>query len=129
MLEVGPFKAIATRDKITVIRDKDKLDFAAGELSNAAKLISMAMQYCAGNALPPFLRWDQFEVKFLEDGNHILRKIGYEGGVVVTQNDGDNLINLLGDCLNSHVDSVRLTSGPRRGAKASVPDPIIIGRE
>lgn len=129
MQELGPFKSQVDRDKIIFIREESKLVVAPSETHSLAKLISLAMSYCSGKVLPPSLQWGKFEFRFSEDGNHTLARIGEEKGLFVTHNDGDDLIRLLSASLNSHIDTVRLTSGPRKGAQRGTPDPVIIGRE
>jgi len=129
MQQLGPFKSNADRDKIIVSREDSKIIIAPSDTHGVAKLLGLAMSYCGGKVLPPQLQWGSFEFRFSEDGNHVLGRIGEDSGLVVTQNDGDELIQLLSASLNSHVDAVRLTSGPRRGAARGSPDPVIIGRE
>jgi len=129
MQEVGVFKANADRDKIVVSREGSRLTFAPSDLRTVSRLLSMAMSYCKGKVLPPKLQWGNFEFTFSEEGEHTLGRVNEEGGLVVAQNDGDDLINILSAALSSHVDAVRLTSGPRRGASRGSPDPVITGRE
>jgi hypothetical protein len=129
MQQIGPFKSSADRDKITISREDSKITVAPSDTHGLAKLVSLAMSYCVGKVLPPQLQWGSFEFRFSEEGNHVLGRIDVDGGLIVTQNDGDDLIRLLSASLNSHVDAVRLTSGPRRGASRGSPDPVIVGRE
>jgi hypothetical protein len=129
MQQIGPFKADANRDKITLIRDDSRLVIAPNDAHSLAKLVNLAMSYCSGKVLPPQLKWGNFEFRFSEDGTHTLAKADAKDGLFVTQNDGDELIQLLSASLSSHVDSVRLTAGPRRGARPGVPDPVVVGRE
>ena len=129
MQQLGPFKANADRDKIIISREDSKITIAPSDAQGVAKLVSLAMSYCAGKVLPPQLQWGGFEFRFSEDGNHVLGRIGGDGDLVVTQNNGDELIQILSASLNSHIDAVRLTAGPRRGASRGSPDPIIVGRD
>jgi len=125
----GPFTTKDERGSIIVLRGEDKLSVTPSELSALAKLISMALDYTTGKALPPQVQWGQFQIKFSEEGNHRLERTGTDEGIVVTEADGDELIQLLGSSLNAYIDSVRLTGGPRRGVSTvSSPDPIVIGR-
>lgn len=129
-MTIGPFSSQSVGNDIVISRDKDTVKITASELYTVSKLIAIALNYAAGKALPPAVQWDKFQVRFAEDGNHVLERTGEEGGVVITEADGDDLIQLLGSSLNSHVDGIRLTGGPRKGVSTiRTPDPIVSGRD
>ena len=132
MQQLGPFTAKSERDNIAITRvhgKHSKISLSPSELSTVSRLIDTALSYCSNKTLPPKIQWGQFEVMFSETGEHVLTRIGEDSGLAFKEDEGDPLIALFGVSLDSYVDSLKLTGGPRKGVSTvSLPDPLIIGR-
>ncbi len=109
------FEVTADSEIITI----ESLTIAPAEAENLRSAVAFAGAMRSVPNLPPQIDYEQFVVKFFEDGTLVLNRSSGDGGVIeFSFSTVDQLVNTVTSALGVSVDRKRLRPSPR-----SVGDP------
>lgn len=127
MATVGPFNSQVNEaaSTVTIMRDSEKLTLATADGAKASEAINMGASCLDMSALPEYLPFTPFRIRFTPDGGAQLVKEGM-GSVSFNKETYEDLITIINMTINQCTDALRIRGGARAGLSSYNPaDPII----
>lgn len=89
------------------------LNFSPADAAKITNLLSWASNMASMKALPPQVGHTPFEVKFANDGNHLLHRVDAKGEVVFRFEQIDALVNIINHGVEAHKNQLNVQSADR----------------
>lgn len=127
MATVGEFNSQVNEaaSTVSIMRGSEKLTLATADGAKASEAIKMGASCLDMSALPEYLPFTPFKVRFAADGGAALEKEG-AGSVSFNKATYEDLITIVNMTIAQCTDALRIRGGARAGlSNYNPPDPTI----
>jgi hypothetical protein len=110
---------------VTILNGAEKIVLATADGVKASEAVKFTSTLLDTPALPEFLSFSPFRIRFAADGGAQLIKEGF-GAISFGKTNYEDLITIINTAINQCTDKLRIRGGARAGLSAyNPPDPII----
>lgn len=128
MTTVGPFSSQINEaaSTVTITRDSEKLVLATADGAKASEAVNKGASCLNLKALPEYLSFSPFRVRFTPSGDGAQLEKEGQGAVSFDKASYEDLITIINMTINQCTDALRIRGGARAGLSSyNPPDPII----